>query len=491
MSGQGLDPLKRLLVKGLAGGIGLASESIVSYKERRKTKSQTPSTKSRDASDHEASTITSADPIAIHELPGDNEMQMEEEVQWDLDEAQKKFSPHAPSTGELPSYYQQDSDSVDLGQHLINRHPPPSSPTTNARLSQPVILPQRRPKTRQRGFIKAYAPALDDVGITQVMFLDFLHTFDTSTQASPWLDAINLASMGLAFIPHFPMVVSIAIQISVMAAKDIHNRTRTNAYLDKANRDFFQPRGLYCLVMTYSPDAGNDHKEMDVTSTIATSLNPSSTSRKLYGKLRESSGKTYGEVELPEAAPLVFPALDDSTVQPRSTKEKMEGVQNYVRDYYDKRAQANFAGKHAGSALVQGPSPKFTSRYADPNHPASSGSFRSLVTGGYVNPPPMSRQRLSVGNSFSRWDERGQNGEYTLRDHVTRTRGMVSSRSSSAGYGSDGAQGVTESNTRTSHRGRGARDNMPLSPLSIPANMVKRAIKKVGRDSHCVSLNIH
>lgn len=46
-------------------------------------------------------------------------------------------------------------------------------------------------------------------------------------------------------------------------------------------------------------------------------------------------------------------------------------------------------GKHPGSFLANGPREQFTSRYADPNHPATSGSFLSLVTGGYVNPPPI------------------------------------------------------------------------------------------------------
>lgn len=38
---------------------------------------------------------------------------------------------------------------------------------------------------------------------------------------------------------------------------------------------------------------------------------------------------------------------------------------------------------------MQGPKPKFRSRYADPNHPANSGSLIALVTGGKINPPPL------------------------------------------------------------------------------------------------------
>jgi len=47
------------------------------------------------------------------------------------------------------------------------------------------------------------------------------------------------------------------------------------------------------------------------------------------------------------------------------------------------------AGENPDSALVTGPKPTFTSRYADPNHPASSGSLISLVTGGHINPPSL------------------------------------------------------------------------------------------------------
>lgn len=35
--------------------------------------------------------------------------------------------------------------------------------------------------------------------------------------------------------------------------------------------------------------------------------------------------------------------------------------------------------------MNQGPKPTFTSRYADPNHPASSGDLLALVTGGHVS----------------------------------------------------------------------------------------------------------
>ena len=41
-------------------------------------------------------------------------------------------------------------------------------------LPAPVILPQRRPKNKQRGFVRGYAPLLGECsGIDQQTFLDF------------------------------------------------------------------------------------------------------------------------------------------------------------------------------------------------------------------------------------------------------------------------------------------------------------------------------
>ena len=43
------------------------------------------------------------------------------------------------------------------------------------------------------------------------------------------------------------------------------------------------------------------------------------------------------------------------------------------------------AAENPDSYLNQGPTPTFTSRYADPNHPASSGDPLALVTGGHAS----------------------------------------------------------------------------------------------------------
>lgn len=83
--------------------------------------------------------------------------------------------------------------------------------------------------------------------------------------------------------------------------------------------------------------------------------------------------------------------------------------------------------EHPQCDLTQGPQPEFTSRYANPSHPASSGSLLGLVTGGHVTREGIRqvrestrrdpgfrrraprRRRLREGDS-SRGDQEGRRG---------------------------------------------------------------------------------
>jgi hypothetical protein len=57
--------------------------------------------------------------------------------------------------------------------------PPPAQPQ---RLPCPVIIPQRRPGAKKRGFVRAYAPVLADCGISQDVFLKFISDFHKASQ---------------------------------------------------------------------------------------------------------------------------------------------------------------------------------------------------------------------------------------------------------------------------------------------------------------------
>jgi hypothetical protein len=68
--------------------------------------------------------------------------------------------------------------------------------------------------------------------------------------------------------------------------------------------------------------------------------------RNSLASLRKSNGKTYGEFEWPETAPLIYPALDDLAVTSdegaQAKKSSLQKKRRFVEDYMDRRAQAKF-----------------------------------------------------------------------------------------------------------------------------------------------------
>lgn len=199
--------LRVTLVKGIASGIGLASESISAYKASREEKKAQAAD-----SDNAVREATTEDAEVEHLI---NEQHEEE---WVLDEAQDELA-----GDEHRAYSEPASGDIEgLAVSFLQNYPAPPPYTTpspgSPRLTCPVVLPQRRPKSRKRGFIRAYAPVLEDFGIDKTMFLEFLETSNRACQATPWLQAINLASIGTMFIPE---AISIAVSILIQLATDV------------------------------------------------------------------------------------------------------------------------------------------------------------------------------------------------------------------------------------------------------------------------------
>lgn len=169
----------------------------------------------------------------------DNDMTSEEgdEEQWELDEA----------TDPLTEQHSEEEPAQDvnvLTDTFMKNHPPPaytpSETGVKGQLPCPVILPQRRPRNKKRGFVRAYAPVLGDCGIDQATFLDFLKTFHQACKESPWLQVVNIAAAGAGMVPSpIAMGVSIAVQFAVGVAMEVQRRTRY---------------ALFILIYTDGPD---------------------------------------------------------------------------------------------------------------------------------------------------------------------------------------------------------------------------------------------
>lgn len=148
--------------------------------------------------------------------------------------------------------------------------------------------------------------------------------------------------------------VTTAITIANEIAKRAYERERTNSFLDEINSGYFQPQGLYCFFMTYKPGSDSASTPMDISSTIAKYTSPGQGSFKTHLRnQKKSDGTTHGEMQLPLAAPVVYPALDHASEAQKGGWYKSSA--GFVTDYMDRRAQATFADENPDSALATRP----------------------------------------------------------------------------------------------------------------------------------------
>jgi len=248
------------LVKLLGSGIGLASEAIHNRKSSSSNVNRTDNAgegSSRsvapptdDASpqyvelpDHTADELIAAgkavpadakdphlydhDEKTPHNDEEDDSLSEEgDEEQWELDEAVSYPEPNEDAAEDVGV----------LTDTFMRNHPPPAyTPSetgqVHGKLPCPVILPQRRPRDKKRGFVRAYAPVLADCGIDQDAFLDFLKTFHASTKEDKWLQVVNIAAASAGMVPNpIAMGVSIAVQVAVGVAMEVQRRHRSVSF---------------------------------------------------------------------------------------------------------------------------------------------------------------------------------------------------------------------------------------------------------------------
>lgn len=473
--------------KGLATGVGLASESIQHHKEKKRAQGQQEEQPQWETTERG---ISQDDSVQGETLSKEND-----EADWQLDEAQQELS---KESNRLPSTPDNPEEIPELANNFIRDHPSAAGseePSPAARLKLPVVITQRRPKARDRGFVKAYAPILEDVGIDQATFLDFIDKLNKAVEPNPWIQAINLA--GLA-AQHVPLAVSIAVSVALKTIADsasaVQSRTKTNSFLDKINEEYFKPRGLIALLMTWKPQdpsaIATVNFDLETTIAKASSGSNQGTFAKIQSRMKSSSAAT--SFEFPETAPLIFPALDkfasSASGDPKAKQKKQNFVKRgggFVEDYLDRRAVAQWAGENPEGKLANAaPRPEFRSRYADPNHPASSGDPLAFITGGKISSGILGGRDAS-GGAVHRGLDLGSNKAAMIGRGVD--RGLLDRRATlqsrwpgqsypQAPYGGRGrdAAGPFEQPVTSSRGGMGG---SAIGPLSIIGG-VKKLLQK-------------
>jgi hypothetical protein len=171
----------------------------------------------------------------------------------------------------------------------------------------------------------------------------------TTAQADAYLNVIMLGAFAAGFVPDiWAQVATTVVQVAVGTAKELQARHRSNTFLDQMNNQLFMPRGLFAMVMTFKPDSGKaiEGQQLDFNEAIAKySSHDAGRVKETMKGLRISSGTSYGEFQIPHAAPLIYPSLDDAMLDQSGQKQNaLKGTGAFIADYMDRRAQAKYVG---------------------------------------------------------------------------------------------------------------------------------------------------
>jgi hypothetical protein len=301
----------------------------------------------------------------------------EDEAAWELDEMAETVAPdhqraeaaieaEAAAIAKAPEDVKKQKEEEALRNLIAMAGPAPSPPR---RLPMPVIIPQRRPRDKDRGFVRAYAPVLGDVNVSEEFFLKFLKDWYIASKASPWINVVFIAAGIVGFVPEATaQIVGTVVQVAAGTAREIQSRARRNTFLDRINDEVFVPRGQYAMIMAFKEDMPGTvnggplsrltnelgsalftQEHLDINQTAMKYANPDEMTkmRRQLKNIRLMSGTTRTQLELPEAAPLVYPELDRAAQQDLNAENpgktsKWKDAGKFVQGYLDRRAQARY-----------------------------------------------------------------------------------------------------------------------------------------------------
>ncbi|KAE8379376.1 hypothetical protein BDV26DRAFT_170356 [Aspergillus bertholletiae] len=123
----------------------------------------------------------------------------------------------------------------------------------SAILPKPVVIPQTSHSIHgsiYRPFARAYAPALEKLGISQTDFLAFVDALNEVWLANPYIQAISTTSAVACFVPLLQLqIAALGVHAAAEYGSIKVSQMRTQAYMRLANEQLFRPRGLRVQVL--------------------------------------------------------------------------------------------------------------------------------------------------------------------------------------------------------------------------------------------------
>ena len=170
------------LTRAVQTGIGLVAEIKAAKAEHKAAKSSAQAGSSDIIQEQSEQVPNLVEQVRLDEKrPPDKEEDSENDQHFGgavLPSYQSQILTRPESDGDSPPPYARQ----ELAAADDIEFPAPPRNRLSSKLQYPVIIPQRRPGSKIRGFVRAYAPVLADHDINQDTFLYFLKTFHKASQ---------------------------------------------------------------------------------------------------------------------------------------------------------------------------------------------------------------------------------------------------------------------------------------------------------------------
>jgi len=162
------------LSKLIGGTVGITKE----YQADRAARKEAEASEQGDGTEQDHKNVE----VVADDSPDD------EAYLQDLDDAQRE----AVGTYEAKKSQEAGGNWMD---NFITKHPPPGFIDQHGSnvLSMPVVIPERRPGMKTRGFVRAYSNVLGEAGIDQDTWLEFLGGFEKSIADNKFFHVANAA----------------------------------------------------------------------------------------------------------------------------------------------------------------------------------------------------------------------------------------------------------------------------------------------------------
>ncbi|CAI7606925.1 unnamed protein product [Penicillium glandicola] len=285
----------------------------------------------------------------------DREIDQTEEV-WKLDETAHDLPPNYEESEFPPGViYANEINQAQEGENMVRELVQMAGPVNYSRIPCPVLIPQRRPGNKYRGFVRAYAPILDNCGISSDLFLEFLENFYQASKTSGSLEVVGIAAdIG------YRQKAQITDHILQVVAGTIQSHD-SNTFLGRVNQEIFMPRGLYAMVVEFKDQVPiQDQGALSLLSqklgkTIFSIENVTTNQPASY---TNDIRHPHSQIELPEVAPLTFPDLEQEAKDTESALEapatrtslvsRYQNYQNYKESSHDGKLISVLSGGKLG-----------------------------------------------------------------------------------------------------------------------------------------------